>query len=251
MAICDSSVAASRPDGSFETALANSERALAFDANLAEAYAAKGLALYAAVRFDEAAVEFERATSLDPGLFEAHFFHGRNCRNQGLRVEAAALFARAAELRPNDFRSPGLLAWEYKALGLREECAAAMRRCVARLDAELRAHPDNADALVFGSSILAEAGERARAEDWAARAIILGSDDRFVQYNAALTNAMLGRIDAALDHLEQAFSTSPTFRRRLAAWMKYDQEMAVLRDHPRFQGLVAGIQSDDAMTLAL
>jgi adenylate cyclase len=247
MAICDSSAAASHPDGSFETALANSERALALDANLAEAYAAKGFALFAAVRFDEAAVEFERATRLDAGLFEAHFFHARNCHNQGLRAEAAALFARAAELRPSDFRSPGLLAWECKALGRREQCAASLRRCLARLEAEVKAHPDNADALVFGSSILVESGDSARAEDWLARAIILGSDDRFVQYNAALTNAMLGRMDAALDHLEQAFSAPPTFRRRLAAWMKYDDEMMdSLRDHARFQALLAGLDAGGA-----
>jgi adenylate cyclase len=230
-------------DGSFETALANSERALALDANLAEAYAAKGFALFAAVRFDEAAVEFERATRLDAGLFEAHFFHARNCHNQGLRAEAAALFARAAELRPSDFRSPGLLAWECKALGRREQCAAACGLS-GELEAEVKAHPDNADALVFGSSILVESGDSARAEDWLARAIILGSDDRFVQYNAALTNAMLGRMDAALDHLEQAFSAPPTFRRRLAAWMKYDDEMMdSLRDHPRFQALLANLDA--------
>jgi adenylate cyclase len=250
MAICDSSAAASHPDGSFETALANSERALALDANLAEAYAAKGFALFAAVRFDEAAVEFERATRLDAGLFEAHFFHARNCHNQGLRTEAAALFARAAELRPSDFRSPGLLAWECKALGRREQCAAALRRCLARLEAEVKAHPDNADALVFGSSILVESGDSARAEDWLARAIILGPDDRFVQYNAALTNAMLGRMDTALDHLEQAFSAPPTFRRRLAAWMKYDDEMDGLRDHARFQALLAGLDADGATAAA-
>ena len=250
MAICDSYEAASDPDGSFETALANSERALALDANLAEAYAAKGFALFAGVRFDEAAVEFERATRLDPGLFEAHFFHARNCHNLGQRAEAAGLFARAAELRPGDFRSPGLLAWECKALGRREQSAAALRRCLARLEAEVKAHPDNADALVFGSSILVESGDSARAEDWLARAIILGPDDRFVQYNAALTNAMLGRIDAALDYLEQAFSAPPTFRRRLAAWMKYDDEMNVLRDHPRFRALMDSIEGGAAAVAA-
>ena len=202
-------MAASDPDGSFETRSRTASGRSRWMPNLAEAYAAKGLALYAAVRFGEATVEFERAMRLDPGLFEAHFFHGRNCRNQGLRAEAAALFARAAELRPSDFRSPGLLAWECKALGRREQCAAALRRCLARLEAEVEAHPDNADALVFGSSILVKMGDAARAEDWAARAIILGPDDRIVHYNAALTDAMLGRMDAALDHLEQAFSTTP------------------------------------------
>jgi len=95
-----------------------------------------------------------------------------------------------------------------------------------------------------------ESGDSARAEDWLARAIILGPDDRFVQYNAALTNAMLGRTDAALDYLEQAFSAPPTFRRRLAAWMKYDDEMNGLRDHARFQALLAGLDSGGATAAA-
>jgi TolB-like protein/Tfp pilus assembly protein PilF len=239
MAICDSYVAGRAPGCSFETALANSARALALEPNLAEAYAAKGLALYAAVRFGEATAEFERAMALDPELFEARFFHGRNCRNQGLRAEAAALFALAAELRPDDFRSPGLLAWECKVLGRREESASALRECLARVKAEIKEHPDNADALAFGSTILAETGEGARAEDWAAGAIILGPDDHVVQYNLALTHALLGQIDAALDRLEQAFAASPTFQRRLAAWMKYDQGLDPLRDHQRFLRIVA------------
>jgi TolB-like protein/Tfp pilus assembly protein PilF len=242
MAICDSYVAASGPGASFDSALGNSARALALEPNLAEAYAAKGLALYAAVRFDEAAVELDRAIALDPGLFEAHFFQGRNRRNQGRRAEAVALFARAAELRPNDFRSLGLYAWECKALG-REEFAAAFRRCLLRVEAEIEAHPDNADALAFGSSILVAVGQPVRADDWAARAIMLGADDYAVQYNVAVTNALLGKIDAALDRLERAFFTSPTFRRRLAAWLKHDREMDGLRDHPRFRSLMDDLEA--------
>jgi adenylate cyclase len=124
-------------------------------------------------------------------------------------------------------------------LGRREESASALRECLARVKAEIKEHPDNADALAFGSTILAETGEGARAEDWAAGAIILGPDDHVVQYNLALTHALLGQIDAALDRLEQAFAASPTFQRRLAAWMKYDQGLDPLRDHPRFLRIVA------------
>ena len=250
MAICDSYVAASGPDGSFESALANSAQALALDPDLAEAHAARGLALYAAIRFDEAAVEFERAMVLDPGLFEAHFFQGRNRRNQGRRAEAAALFARAAELRPNDFRSCGLYAWECKALGRQEEHAAALRRALGRLEAEIKLHPDNADALAFGCSILVAVGEPERAEDWAARALMLGADDPIVQYNVALANAMLGKTDAALDRLKKAFSASPSYRRRLAAWLKCDGEMDAMREHPRFHSLMVEASADDPAVAA-
>ncbi|HTO84389.1 MAG TPA: BTAD domain-containing putative transcriptional regulator [Methylomirabilota bacterium] len=243
LAICDSYVAASGPSGSFESALANSARALALEPDLAEAHAAKGLALYAAIRFDEAAVEFERAMTLDPRLFEAHFFQARNRRNQGRRAEAAALFARAAEMRPNDFRSLGLFAWECKVLGRHEEFSAALRRCLTRIETEIRAHPDNADALAFGSSVLVAMGEPARAEDWASRAIMLGAEDDIVQYNVALAYAMLGKVEAALDHLDRAFAASATYRRRLAAWLKCDGEMDALREHPRFRSLLDAVET--------
>ena len=149
---------------------------------------------------------------------------------------------------PSDFRSPGLLAWECKALGRREQFAAALRRCLARLEAEVKAHPDNADALVFGSSILVESGDSARAEDWRpGPSFWARMTASFSTTRRSPTRCSAGS-DAALDHLEQAFSAPPTFRRRLAAWMKYDGEMdGSLRDHPRFQALLADLDAGGAI----
>src|SRR6185312_6512862 len=110
-------------------------------------------------------------------------------------------------------------------------------------EAAIKAHPDNADALAFGSSILVALGDATRAEDWAVRALMFGSGDHVVQYNVALTNALLGKTDAALDRLEQAFSAPIAFRRRLAAWLKQDREMDALRDHPRFRALADAVET--------
>jgi adenylate cyclase len=236
-AICDSYLTMSDTSTSFEGTLAKIARALELEPNLAEAYAVKGMVLFAAGRYDEATAEFERALRLNPDLFEAHFFHARNCRVQGRPEEAAALYARAAELRPNDFRSMGLLAEQHRALGRREDFLSAARRCLERLSAELKAHPDNADAWAFGSAILAQLDHKDRADDWATRALVVGPDDYLVRYNVARTYALLGRTEPALGQLEQAFEALPEFRRRLAAWMQRDEEIAPLRDDPRFQAL--------------
>jgi TolB-like protein/DNA-binding SARP family transcriptional activator/Flp pilus assembly protein TadD len=236
-AICDSYLTMSDTSASFEGTLAKIARALDLEPNLAEAYAVKGMVMFAAGCYSEATAEFERAMRLNPDLFEAHFFHARNCRVQGRPGEAVVLYARAAELRPNDFRSMGLLAELHRALGRREDFLSAARRCLERLSTELKAHPDNADAWAFGSAILAQLGQMDRADDWATRALVIGPDDYLVRYNVARTYALLGRIEAGLDQLEQAFEALPEFRRRLAAWMQRDEEIGPLRGDPRFRAL--------------
>ena len=147
IAICELYLSMGDPNATYESSLANSLRALEIDPLLAEAYAVKGLALYADGRYVEATPEFERGLRLGPNLFETHFFYARNCRLQGLHEQAAALFKRAATLRSNDFRSLGLLAEAYKALGRRDDLMVAARQCLGRVEAEVEAHPDNAGAL--------------------------------------------------------------------------------------------------------
>jgi adenylate cyclase len=243
LAICESYLAMGDPQATYESFLANSRRALQLDPHLAEARALKGLALYAEGLYAEAAPEFERALRLDPDLPETYFFYGRNCRLQGLHKQAAALFSRAATLRPNEYRALGLLAKSYKALGWQQDFLIAAAQCLERIEAEIEAHPDNAGALAFGSTVLAETGQRGRAEDWAARAIIIGPDDYIVRYNAARTYALLGKPEPALDWLERAFDSSDVWRRRLALWMKGDEDMDPLRSHPRFHTLLERLEA--------
>ena len=236
MAICESHLSMRDP-GATEAPLRNSDLALELAPNSAEAHAAKGLALYVTGYFTEAAVLFDRAMTLDANLFEAYFFDGRCRRIQGQRELAAARFARAAELRPNDFRSVGMLAEEYRALGRIEEARAAERRCLERLAAEVKAHPENADAWAFGSAILAHLEEPERAAVWASRAMIMLPGDYLVLYNIARTYALLGDVSGALDRLEQSFEVQPAIRRRLAAWLPLDHDLDALRSEERLRKL--------------
>jgi adenylate cyclase len=225
------------PEAPIESGLEEAARALTLDPDLAEGHAAMGLALYAAGRYTEATPAFERAAELDPNLYEPCFFHARNCRLQGLHEQAAALLKRAAALRPEDFRSQGLLASEYRVLGREQEFTYAVRRCVERIEAEIEAHPDNADALAFGSFHLVDLGRPERARDWAERALMIAPEDKLVLYNVARTWARLGDAGKALDCLEQTFSLPGPWQRRLASWMKHDEEMDALRFHPGFAAL--------------
>ena len=67
------------------------------------------------------------------------------------------------------------------------------------------------------------------------RAMSLASDDDAVLYNAGCALAILGEDEQALDALEKAIGAG------LAGgdWVPHDPDWQRLRDHPRFQRLVA------------
>src|SRR5690606_19131110 len=116
-AICETTLCGNDPAVTLDGLLATSEKAIALTPGLAEAHAAKGLALYVLGRYQCAMEQLDRAMALDPSLFETHFFKARCYRLLGQREPALALFENAAELRPHDYRCAGLLADEYQALG--------------------------------------------------------------------------------------------------------------------------------------
>ena len=213
-----------------------SERALAIDANLAEAHASKGLALYTAGRYEEAEASFERAIALKPDLFEAYFFYGRNCFNRGQYAKAAELFGKAADFKLDDFRSLGLQSMCFQSLGKLEEARASAKAALARTEAAVAERPDDADALAFGAGLLAALGENDRTRDWAERASIIEPDDFYMHYNIACAYAILGEKELALDRLERIMG--PSTLRSLQEFIMHDSDLDVLREHPRFVALL-------------
>jgi adenylate cyclase len=213
-----------------------SERALTIDANLAEAHASKGLALYTAGRYEEAEASFERALSLKPDLFEAYFFYGRNCFNRGQYGKAADLFGKAAQVKSEDFRALGLQSMCFQSLGRLEDMRAAAKAALARTEAAVAERPDDADALAFGAGLLAALGENDRTRDWAERASIIEPDDFYMHYNIACAFAILGETELAMDRLERIMG--PSTLRSLQEYMLHDSDLDVLRDHPRFADIL-------------
>jgi adenylate cyclase len=106
---------------SLDAILANSAKALALDPNLAEAHAARALALHHSERPAEAIDEFERALALDPDLYEANYFYARLFSDRGDFEKAATLFERAAEIQPEDYLAPISLLAVCRSLGRHAE----------------------------------------------------------------------------------------------------------------------------------
>jgi adenylate cyclase len=221
----------------FGEILKQSELALGIDPTLAEAHASKGLALYTAGRYAEAEDSFITAMRMKPELFEAYLFYGRNCFNRGDYAKAAELFGKAAEYKSDDFRALGLQSMCFGSLGMQEEAIIATRRSLERAEKAVAERPDDADALAFGAGLLAQLGEAERTKDWAERAVIIEPDDHIMHYNLACAFTLLGEKDLAMDRLEQALG--PNSLKSLKEFMLNDSDLDVLRDHPRYAGLIS------------
>lgn len=147
----------------------------------------------------------------------------------------------AAPLRPTDYRAIGPFGEELQALGRQSDALRAFGQCFERLEAEVEAHPENADALAFGAAVLADLGRREQAEEWASWSLVLGEGQRLVHYNVGRTSLMLGRPEETLHQLERAFEASSVVRRRLALWMAHDEDLAPLAAHRRVLRLLADV----------
>ena len=228
---------------SFEAILAMSDKALALDNGLADAYASRGAALSAVKRYAEAEIEFEKAISLDPNSFEAHYFYARACVFQGKIEQATALFERAAAIKPDDYASVCILVQFYNSLGRKEDAKEAARKGAKLAERQLTLHPDDAKAAELGSGSLIEIGEFDRAREWIARALALEPDNPVTHYNAACGYAMLGDIDKAFELLERGIVMGgPEWGR----WVEHDSMLDPLRHDPRYQALLETIRKRES-----
>lgn len=212
----------------------NSQRALEYGPDVAEAHVSRGLALSLQKRFDDAAVEFEKAIALNPRLYEAWYFYARSAYAAGRHAQAAERFERAGEIQPEAVDNWGLLSNAYASLGDRERARDASRRTIAAAEAALRLNPDDVRALYFGSGALIQVGEQKRGLDWADRAAAMDPDDPGVHYNLACTYAVAGQVERALDHLDRAIDLGYG----AVEWLEHDSDLDGIRSHPRYAGVV-------------
>jgi adenylate cyclase len=210
-----------------------SRRALELQPDLAEAHAARGLAVALDKRYEEAELEFDKAIALNPVSFEPHYFYARTCFQQGKLEQAVGLFEKAFEIR-EDYQARLLAALAYQGLGRKAEAAAGYEKALELIRGHHAVHPRDARALTLGSACLARLGRGGEAVDWCRRALDIDPDDPVVVYAVACTDAILGRRTEALDRLERAIRQGFGNTK----WIQNDPDFASLRDDPRFRTLV-------------
>lgn len=231
---------------SAESGLQAAERALALDPGLAEAHAARGRVLSEAGRFEEAIAAHQESLRLEPDSFDVRHNFGLTCMEAGRYTETIEHLERAAELLESDHTSLNLVALSHLALGHRDLYAATTRRALERIEAEIRARPDNANALVHGALALARLGENDRAREWVTRALIIEPDDPMDQYNAACAWSQMGEPQQALGILESCLPRMPA---EFVVWLRQDVDLKSLHGDARFERLVAECERRHAAQL--
>lgn len=240
MANCDSRLSAWYGIAtSVDHVLATAGKALALEPNLAEAHAARGMALTNSDRRAEAASAFEQALALDPDSFEANSYYARFCGSEGDLERAATLFIRALETQPDDYSAPLMVQNIFRSLGRLEEAKRYTRLGLKRAEEALRLHPESSHPAQLGACALAAVGESDRAKEWVERALAIDPDDNNARYNAACTYALLGEFDRAIDLLE---TWSQHVGIDLKLWFKEDADLDPIRGHPRYRKLLELIE---------
>jgi TolB-like protein/Flp pilus assembly protein TadD len=222
-----------------EHADAYSRKALELDPDLAEAHAARGVALSAEGLLEEAEAAFETALRLDPDLYEAAYFYARHCFAAGKPERAIEYFEWAAALRPEDYQAILLVAQAYHSLGVEDEAEQARRKGLALAEQRLEFAPDDARARYMGANALVALGERDKGLAWARMARELDPDDPMLLYNLGCIHALAGNPDEALECLRRAVTGGLS----QVDWLRYDSDLDSLRTHPGFQQLMATLEN--------
>jgi len=211
-------------------------KALMYDSNLPEAYAAMGLSYFIWGKFDEAAASSRKAIELDPDDFIAYWTLGRIHFSSGEYEQALAQFQRVIDIKPGFYAAYADLAQTYENLKQRAEADAAENRLLELLPNYLLQNPDDARARIFYASSLAKLGRKDEAIREGAMAVELSPGDPMMLYNCACLYATPREIEQALAALERAVAGGyENFR-----WLAHDPDLDVLRSEPRFLALIAG-----------
>ncbi|MCY7339124.1 MAG: adenylate/guanylate cyclase domain-containing protein [Sphingomonas bacterium] len=242
IAICDARLGNwYRAEIPTEKILAIADKAISLDPSLAEAHAARAIALGNDGQHEAAVDAFSRALAVDPANFDANLLFARYCVTQSDLERSVPLFERAAELQPDDWQSPLLVAPVLHTLGRPEEGNRYSRLGIKRAEEAMRLHPENSRPFQLGAPNLARLGETERAKEWLERALFLDPEDPIAAYNAACTYAQLGDIDLAFGALDKWM---PNRGMEMELWLDTDADFDPLRDDPRFVALLKQLKDE-------
>ena len=226
--------------GRVDDGLASAERALALDANLAEAHAVKARILARHGRHDEAAAEIDVALRLDPESYEVNRAAAYLRYSQGRLDEAARYYEKSMSLMDTDLNSCAMLASCYRAVGNSQAARRIAQITLSRCEKTLDRDPNNGTAMAYGANALATLEEAERAKDWIRRALLIDPDNMNARYNFACVLAShLKDFDAAVELLRPVFESLAI---GFLNHTKADPDLDPLRDDPRFKAMVAAAE---------
>ncbi len=221
--------------------LAAAERALALDANLAEAHAVKARILSHYGRHDEASAEIEIALRLDPESYEVNRAAAYLRFRQHRLEDAIRYYEKAMALMETDLNSGSMLVTCYTSVGNVQAALRVAQITLSRTEKTLAQDRNNAAAMAYGSNALAALGESERAKEWMNRALLIDPDNMNARYNfACVLTRHVKDTDAALELL------GPVFEKLAIGFLnhaKVDPDLDLLREDARFKAMVAAAEA--------
>ena len=139
-------------------------KALMYDNNSPDAYAALALSYYYRSMYSEAISAGKRAIELDPDNFLPYWLVGRVYFSMGLYEEARDLLERSLAMEANFYTTYNDLELTYNALGRKEDALAIRSRLLEFLPTYLLKFPDDNRARIIYGIALAGSGKIEQAE---------------------------------------------------------------------------------------
>ncbi len=249
------------PSECFASAKDAALKALKLDPTIAEAHSSFAFATWALDRdWDAAERGFERAIQLNPDYATAHQWYSYLASTRGRHDEAIERIERAQRLNPLSSVLGATAAFVYYNAGLFDKGIEQLQRAarvdpnqymvqqgfswfytqkrmhaeaVAAAEKALTLSPGNPLVLWTMAASLAAAGRPSEARAIIAQMIEM-SERRYVSpFYIAVTHAVLGDTEAALDWLEKAHENRDWW----LVWMSVEHRLAGVRPHPRFKRL--------------
>ena len=224
-----------------EQAAVDSEIALKLDNKLAEAHAARGLAVSLSSRFEEAEQAFEHAIALNPNLFEAYYFYANACFLQGNFEKAIDLFKAAGRVDPADYQSPAYLAFIYQTIGEKEKMAPVLQEAFYRVEQRLALNPDDSRAIYLGAGVLIRMGDKQKAMGWVKQLAATERDEPHLLYGIACLYSMSGKIEESIYYLKKAVEAGFAHKQ----YLQKDCDFDPIRSHPGYKALIKNLEMRD------
>jgi adenylate cyclase len=227
--------------GRSDDGMTAAQRALALDANLAEAHAVKAQILLVDGVADAAAAEVAIALDLDPESYEVNRSAGRLNYQLHHYDDAIRYYEKAASLMDADLNSASMLISCYTTVGNAAGMRRAAQLALKRAEAILARDQNNSGVTGYSAYALAALGESERAKARMNRALLIDPDNFNMRYNfVCALSVHLKDKEAALEMLGPVFEMiTDTF----LPYAKADPDLEFLRDDPRYQAMVSAAEA--------